>query len=88
MTPRVPADAETRQRRLRDILLGLLRATALPDWPGCDGLTVEDVLLTYPAAAAAGLVPGLGPLLDEHPELEDELRALFATAPSEPEPRS
>jgi hypothetical protein len=79
--PSVSADVDTRLRRLRDHLLDLLRKASLPAWPGCDGLTVEEVLLTYPSAATAGLVPDLDALLCEHPDLHDALRALFAAAP-------
>jgi len=77
----VSADVEVRQRRLRDRLLDLLRTACLPPWPGCDGLTVEEVLLTYPSAAAAGRVPDLTALLCEHPDLHDELQTFFATTP-------
>jgi hypothetical protein len=80
--PSVSADVEVRQRRLRELLLDLLRSANLPHWPGCDGTTVEEVLLAYPAAAAAGRVPDLAELLCDHPDWQDELRAFFAAAPS------
>jgi len=83
-----PTDAAARRQRLRDVLLGLLRTADLPAWPGCDSLTDEDVLLSYPASARAGRVPDLRQLLCQNPDLTDELRAFFGAASSEPEPRS
>jgi hypothetical protein len=41
-------------------------------------VTLDDVLLTYPHAAAAGLVPNLPELLESHPELADILGDFFA----------
>jgi hypothetical protein len=72
------ANAEERRKRLCGVLLDLLWAAQLPAWPGADGLTVDEVLLCYPAAAAAGRVPGLHQLLDRYADLEDDLRTLFA----------
>ena len=69
---------EVRKARVRELLLGYLQAAAVPLWPGADGLTVQDALLSYPQAVAAGCVPGLRQLLRDHPALAEELTALFA----------
>jgi hypothetical protein len=63
---------------VRELLLGYLQAAAVSLWPGSDGLTLQDALLSYPQAAAAGLVPDLRQLLRDHPALAEELTALFA----------
>ena len=67
-----------RNEKLREVLLGYLQAAGCPRWPGADGLTVEEVLLSYPANAAAGLVPDRQELLRRHPELSEALLAFFA----------
>jgi hypothetical protein len=41
-------------------------------------VTIEDVLRSYPQAAAAGLVPDLSSLRAIHPELADALHRFFA----------
>jgi hypothetical protein len=74
--PEGPAP-QGRKARVRELLLGHLRSAAVPLWPGADGLTLEDALLGYPQAAAAGRVPDLRQLLSEHPDLADELTAFF-----------
>ncbi len=78
-------EPEARQARVRELLLGYLRAAAFPPWPGADGLTLEDALRSYPQAAAAGRAPDLRQLLRMHPELADELTALFAEHCRHPE---
>jgi hypothetical protein len=60
-------------QRLRDSLLGYLQAARCCTWPGCDGLTVEAVLDSYPEAVAAGNVPDWQQLLRQHPDLGEEL---------------
>ena len=69
--------AQERKVRVRELLLDHLRCADLPVWPGVDGLTLEDALLGYPPAAAAGRVPDLRHLLRDHPELAEELTAFF-----------
>jgi selenocysteine lyase/cysteine desulfurase len=67
-----------RSERLREVLLGYLQAAGCPQWPGTDGLMLEDVLRSYPANAAAGRVPDRQQLLREYPELREALLAFFA----------
>jgi alginate O-acetyltransferase complex protein AlgI len=69
-------EPRARKQRLQAVLLGYLQA-ASPCWPGTDGLTLEDALAGYRHAVAAGLVPGLEELLRHHPDLAEDLRALF-----------
>jgi hypothetical protein len=69
-----------RSERLREVLLGYLQAAVYPLWPGTDGLTVEEVLLSYPQNAAAGRVPDWQELLRRHPDLREALLAFFANA--------
>jgi hypothetical protein len=65
---------------LREILLRYLQATtSVGAWPGGDGLTLEDVLDTYPEAVAAGLVPDWQELLRQRPDLEVALHTWLAT---------
>jgi hypothetical protein len=71
-------DVADQRQRLQELLLTYLRAADAPRWPGADGMTVKDVLRSYPQAAAAGLVPNLPALLASHPELADVLRDFFA----------
>jgi hypothetical protein len=46
-------------------------------WPGGDGVTLDDILRSYPQVAAARLVPDLHELLRRYPDLADELTAWF-----------
>jgi hypothetical protein len=69
-------DARLRSRQAREVVLNYLEESSVP-WPGGDGLTLNDVLSGYARAAASGLVPGPMALRSCHPELADELSALF-----------
>lgn len=71
-------DVSSPCQRLHELLLAHLRAADAPPWPGTDGMTVEEILLNYPQAAAAGLVPDMQTLLESHPDLADVLREFFA----------
>jgi hypothetical protein len=64
----------TTTTQVQEVLLGYMRN----NWPGGEGLTVEDVLLGYPQAIAAGQVPDLQQLLRKHPDLNSDLEAFFA----------
>jgi hypothetical protein len=74
-----PTDITTTARRLREILLGYLEAGGcVASWAGGDGLTLEDVLDTYPEAVARGEVPDWRQLLCRHPEVDAQLRVWMA----------
>jgi hypothetical protein len=64
--------------QLRERLLGYLQGAWARTWPGCDGLTVEAVLDSYPEAVAAGLVPDWQELLGQYPDLADALYTWLA----------
>lgn len=70
------------RRQLQEVLLGYLQAADSPRWPGADGLTVQDVLASYPEATAMGRVPDRATLLLRHPELADALCIFFAVPSS------
>jgi hypothetical protein len=59
------------------VLLDYLQASRVIDWPGADGLTVDDILSFYPQACAAGAVPDCQELCRRHAELVTEIQALF-----------
>jgi hypothetical protein len=66
-----PVEPSDPQHRLCEVLLDYLLAAGLTDWPGGDGMTVNDVVLTYHEYAAAGRVPWRWVLVQNHPDLSD-----------------
>jgi hypothetical protein len=77
----VPEDSDAGVHKVKAVLIAYLQAANYPPWPGADGLTVDDVLRTYPQASAEGLVPGLAELRNRHPELAEHLEHLFPPNP-------
>jgi hypothetical protein len=77
MAAEAPSAAHAKE--LRQLLLDQLRGGPTVCWPGADGLTLDEVLSSYPEAAAAGRVPGPDELLAGHPELAAELADFFAS---------
>jgi hypothetical protein len=69
-------DLAVRHRLAKELLLGYLQASSPRLWPGADGVTLEEVLVAYPQAASAGLVPDLCELVGRHPDLTEELKHL------------
>ena len=69
-----------------ELLAGYLLASGWVAWPGSDGMVVEELVLAeYPAAAAAGRVPGAAELRARHPDLAGAVAALLGrcgTAPT------
>ena len=59
--------------RLREVLLELLQLGPVGTWPGCDGMTVDDILDHLPQAVADGKVAEWQQLLARHPDIADEL---------------
>jgi hypothetical protein len=72
----------TPARQVEAILLGYVQCRAAWLWPGSDALTLEEVLRSYPQAAAVGRVPDLPELLRRFPDLAAELTAWFAEHPA------
>jgi len=72
--------APSRTSEMNAILLERLAHPMVTVWPGADGLTVEEVLQSYPKAVAAGQAPGLEELIERHPELAEALKDFFASA--------
>jgi hypothetical protein len=72
------SDSSDKCRLVHELLLGYLQAAGAPPWPGADGLTLEEVLASYPQWSASGLVPDLPSLLQRHPELCEDLSKFFA----------
>jgi hypothetical protein len=64
--------------RLQRVLFKHMGAAGCPDWPGADGLTLEDVVGCYGQVLTAGEVPDLDELLRCNPDLSEELYRFFA----------
>ena len=62
---------------LREVLLNYLQSSRIGAWPGADGLTLDDILRSYPQACAAGEVPDRQELCRRHAELTAEILSLF-----------
>jgi hypothetical protein len=81
------ADPTARRHQLEEVLLHYLQTLDASLCPGGDGLTVEDILLTYPQASAVGQVPAPQELCREYPDLREDLDAFFARrSPLQPVP--
>lgn len=65
------------RRRVVRLLAECFLEGAGPDWPGADGLTVEEVAREYPRAVASGLVPSVKELASRHPDLAAGIAAFF-----------
>jgi hypothetical protein len=73
----VPTAVLPAARQTAESLLGYLQRRAGRLCPGGDGVTLDDILRSYPQAAAARLVPDLPELLRRYSDLADELTAWF-----------
>ena len=70
---------------LADLLAGYLLTSRWASFPGTDGMTVADVVVTeYPAARAGGYVPGPDELARRHPDRADAVAAFFGRGGSPP----
>jgi hypothetical protein len=68
-----------RATQFRELLLRYLLAAGLPDWPSADGMTLDEVVKSYPQYAACGRVPDKDLLLLCHAELREEINRFFTT---------
>ena len=71
-----PESTVSKEERLREIMLRYVQAVVT--WPGGDGLSVDDVLDSYPEAVARGEVPDWRQLLCRYPELDAALHDWMA----------
>ena len=71
------ANRRTSADLLRQVLVDYLLASRVVAWPGADGITVDDILICYPKAVAAGEAPDWQELCRRHTELISEIQSLF-----------
>src|SRR4051794_27678470 len=62
---------------LTNILVRSLLTSGVGNWPGCDGLLIDEVLDEYTRAAAANLVPGELDLCEYYPALSAQIVGFF-----------
>ena len=67
----------SRRACLRELLLDYMQRLDIGNWPGVDGQTLDDILLSYQRYATISLVPDRQELLRRHPQLSDELTDYF-----------
>ena len=72
-TSQEPVAAE----QVKAILLGYLEHRAGHLWPGGDGLTLDEMIRSYPQAMRARLVPDLSELRRRVPDLDAALAEWF-----------
>jgi hypothetical protein len=78
MNPQYVLDPASVEGPLVELLAGYLLASRWLRYPGADGMTSIDVVVTeYPVALAEGYVPGPNELARRHPELADAIAAQF-----------
>lgn len=74
---RLSPASETRGQTT-ELLAGYLLASPRFRFPGCDGLTIEEVVIAeYPRAAAAGYVPSPADLARKHTNLANAIASFF-----------
>ncbi|KAA5541818.1 hypothetical protein FYK55_16550 [Roseiconus nitratireducens] len=63
--------------RIEHLLVGLSSRIRPEVFPGCDGMTRDEVLGVYLDLARQGQVPGLEELICRYPKCEHDLREFF-----------